>query len=164
MPKHFLRDDDLTPAEQSGVLDLADAMKKDRFGYQTLAGPRAVAVLFDKPSLRTRVSFSVGIAELGGYPLVIDTQTTHFGRGETIEERDWEQGALDHRGAIRIEDPLVDGEGLLIHLHALVVLLLGKVRGTKIAVDHGAFGGMLQGFLIPVLGDPELMLGVIHGG
>ncbi len=86
MPKHFLRDDDLTPAEQTAVLDLADAMKKDRFGYQTLAGPQAVAVLFDKPSLRTRVSFSVGIAELGGYPLVIDTQTTHFGRGETIED------------------------------------------------------------------------------
>ena len=86
MPKHFLRDDDLSPAEQTGVLDLAEAMKKDRFGYRTLAGPRTVAVLFDKPSLRTRVSFSVGIAELGGYPLVIDTQTTHFGRGETIED------------------------------------------------------------------------------
>jgi ornithine carbamoyltransferase len=43
-------------------------------------------VLFDKPSLRTRVSFSVGIAELGGYPLVIDSQSTHFGRGETIED------------------------------------------------------------------------------
>ena len=64
MPKHFLRDDDLTPAEQTGVLDLADAMRKDRFGYQALAGPRAVAVLFDKPSLRTRVSFSVDITEL----------------------------------------------------------------------------------------------------
>jgi ornithine carbamoyltransferase len=86
MPRHFLRDDDLTPAEQSAVLDLADVMKKDRFGFQTLAGPRAVAVLFDKPSLRTRVSFSVGIAELGGYPLVIDSQTTHFGRGEAIED------------------------------------------------------------------------------
>ena len=85
-PKHFLRDDDLTPAEQAAVLDLAETMKKDRFGYRTLAGPRTVAVLFDKPSLRTRVSFSVGIAELGGYPLVIDTQTTHFGRGETIED------------------------------------------------------------------------------
>ena len=86
MPRHFLRDDDLTPAEQATVLDLADAMKKDRFGYQTLAGPRAVAVLFDKPSLRTRVSFSIGIAELGGYPLVIDTQVTHFARGETVED------------------------------------------------------------------------------
>ncbi len=86
MPRHFLRDDDLTPGEQSAVLDLADQLKKDRLGYQPLAGPRAVAVLFDKPSLRTRVSFSVGIAELGGYPLVIDSQTTHFGRGETIED------------------------------------------------------------------------------
>jgi len=86
MPKHFLRDDDLTPAEQAAVLDMADEMRKNRFGYETLAGPRAVAVLFDKPSLRTRVSFSVGIAELGGYPLVIDSQATHFGRGETIED------------------------------------------------------------------------------
>jgi ornithine carbamoyltransferase len=86
MPKHFLRDDDLTPAEQTAVLDLAEAMRKDRFGHQPLAGPRAVAVLFDKPSLRTRVSFSVGIAELGGYPLVIDSQTTHFGRGETVQD------------------------------------------------------------------------------
>ena len=86
MTRHFLRDDDLTPAEQGAVLDLAAQMKKDRFGWQPLAGPRAVAVLFDKPSLRTRVSFTVGIAELGGLPLVIDTQTTHIGRGETIED------------------------------------------------------------------------------
>jgi ornithine carbamoyltransferase len=82
--RHFLRDDDLTPAEQAEVLALAAAMKQDRFGRRPLAGPRAVAVLFDKPSLRTRVSFTVGIAELGGTPLVIDTQTTHIGRGETI--------------------------------------------------------------------------------
>jgi ornithine carbamoyltransferase len=84
MPKHFLRDDDLTPAQQAEVLDLARVMKKDRFARRPLDGPRAVAVLFDKPSLRTRVSFTVGIAELGGLPLVIDTQTTHIGRGETI--------------------------------------------------------------------------------
>jgi len=84
MPKHFLRDDDLTPAQQAEVLDLARAMKKDRFARRPLEGPKAVAVLFDKPSLRTRVSFTVGIAELGGLPLVIDTQTTHIGRGETI--------------------------------------------------------------------------------
>ena len=86
MTRHFLRDDDLSPAEQAAVLDLAAQMKKDRFGWQPLAGPLAVAVLFDKPSLRTRVSFTVGIAELGGLPLVIDTQTTHIGRGETIED------------------------------------------------------------------------------
>jgi ornithine carbamoyltransferase len=84
MPKHFLRDDDLTPAQQAEVLDLARVMKEDRFARRPLEGPKAVAVLFDKPSLRTRVSFTVGIAELGGLPLVIDTQTTHIGRGETI--------------------------------------------------------------------------------
>jgi ornithine carbamoyltransferase len=84
MVKHFLRDDDLDPAQQAEVLTLAAAMKADRFARRPLEGPRAVAVLFDKPSLRTRVSFTVGIAELGGVPLVIDTQTTHIGRGEAI--------------------------------------------------------------------------------
>jgi ornithine carbamoyltransferase len=84
MARHFLRDDDLSPAEQAEVLGLAAAMKADRFARRPLDGPKAVAVLFDKPSLRTRVSFSVGIAELGGTPLVIETQTTHIGRGETI--------------------------------------------------------------------------------
>jgi ornithine carbamoyltransferase len=84
--RHFLRDDDLTPDELVEVLDLADAMKADRLGRQPLAGPRAVAVLFDKPSTRTRVSFSVGIAELGGYPLVIDAQTSQLGRGEPVED------------------------------------------------------------------------------
>jgi ornithine carbamoyltransferase len=86
MPRHFLRDDDLTPAEQAEVLALAAAMKAGRLAPRPLEGPKAVAVLFDKPSLRTRVSFSVGIAELGGFPLVIDTQTTHIGRGETIAD------------------------------------------------------------------------------
>ena len=86
MTRHFLRDDDLSPAEQAEVLDLAAAMKKDRFGWPVLAGPRAVAVLFDKQSLRTRVSFTVGIGELGGLPMVIDSQTTHLGRGETLED------------------------------------------------------------------------------
>jgi ornithine carbamoyltransferase len=86
MPRHFLRDDDLTPDEQTEVLDLADRMKKDRFALQPLAGPKTVAVVFDKPSTRTRVSFSVGVAELGGYPLVIDAQSTQLGRGEPIED------------------------------------------------------------------------------
>ncbi|MFF5181095.1 ornithine carbamoyltransferase [Micromonospora sp. NPDC000316] len=84
MIRHFLRDDDLSPAEQSTVLDLAARMKADRFGHRPLAGPRSVAVLFDKQSLRTRISFDVGIAELGGHPLVVDTQVTHFGRGEAL--------------------------------------------------------------------------------
>ena len=84
MIRHFLRDDDLTPAEQAAVLDLAARMKADRYAHQPLTGPKSVAVLFDKQSLRTRISFDVGIAELGGHPLVVDTQVTHFGRGETL--------------------------------------------------------------------------------
>jgi ornithine carbamoyltransferase len=68
------------------VLALAARLKADRLAARPLEGPRAVAVLFDKPSLRTRVSFATGIAELGGFPLVIDTQTTHQGRGETTED------------------------------------------------------------------------------
>jgi ornithine carbamoyltransferase len=61
-------------------------MKADPFAYRPLAGPRSVAVLFDKPSLRTRVSFEVGIGELGGTPVIVDSQTTHFGRGETLAD------------------------------------------------------------------------------
>jgi ornithine carbamoyltransferase len=86
MARHFLRDDDLTPAEQAQVLSLARAMKQDRFSARPLAGPKTVALLFDKPSLRTRVSFSVGVTELGGQPLEIDTAKTHLGRGETIAD------------------------------------------------------------------------------
>jgi ornithine carbamoyltransferase len=88
--RHFLRDDDLSPAELLEVLDLADRLKADRaagrLDRRPLEGPRAVAVLFDKHSTRTRVSFSVGIAELGGYPLVIDAQGSQLGRGEPIED------------------------------------------------------------------------------
>ncbi|REF01205.1 ornithine carbamoyltransferase [Thermomonospora umbrina] len=83
---HFLRDDDLTPAQQGQVLDLAAAMKRDRFAHRPLEGPRSVAVLFDKPSTRTRISFAVGIAELGGHALIMDAGTSQLGRGETIAD------------------------------------------------------------------------------
>ncbi|MFZ5851211.1 MAG: ornithine carbamoyltransferase [Actinomycetota bacterium] len=86
MTRHLLRDDDLRPAELLAVLDLADEMKRARFAHRPLAGPRAVAVVFDKPSTRTRVSFAVGIAELGGYPLVIDAQSSQLGRGEPVAD------------------------------------------------------------------------------
>jgi ornithine carbamoyltransferase len=84
--RHLLRDDDLTPAEQAEVLELAVALKADPFGHKPLAGPKAVAVLFDKASTRTRVSFEVGIAQLGGTPLIIDAQASQLGRGETIAD------------------------------------------------------------------------------
>lgn len=86
MTRHFLRDDDLSTEEQTRVLDIADDMKADRFGYRPLAGPRTVALLFDKPSTRTRLSFSVGVADLGGTPLVLDSDTTQMGRGEPLSD------------------------------------------------------------------------------
>ncbi|TWX34173.1 ornithine carbamoyltransferase [Frigoribacterium sp. ACAM 257] len=83
MTRHFLRDDDLSPAEQLEVLDLADALKRDRWSQRPLEGPQTVAVIFDKSSTRTRVSFAVGIADLGGSPLVIATANSQLGGKET---------------------------------------------------------------------------------
>lgn len=85
-PRHFLADDDLTPTEQTEVLDLAAQLKTQRYdGPKPLQG-KAVAVVFEKPSTRTRLSFEVGIAELGGHPVILDAQSTQLGRGETIED------------------------------------------------------------------------------
>jgi ornithine carbamoyltransferase len=84
--RHFLADDDLTTEEQTAVLDLADALAADPLKLSPFAGPRAVAVLFDKASTRTRISFEVGIAELGGHPLIMDSALSHLGRGEPISD------------------------------------------------------------------------------
>lgn len=86
MPRHFLRDDDLTPAEQKEVLALGLRLAQDRFAERPFAGPRTVAILFDKSSTRTRVSFATGVAELGGSPLVIEAGSSQLGRGESIAD------------------------------------------------------------------------------
>ncbi|MGP9694922.1 ornithine carbamoyltransferase [Brachybacterium sp. AOP25-B2-12] len=86
MPRHFLKDDDLAPAEQKEVLELALALAAERFAKRPLAGPRTVAILFDKASTRTRVSFATGVAELGGNPLVIDAAGSQLGRGESVAD------------------------------------------------------------------------------
>lgn len=84
--RHFLRDDDLTPKEQAEVLALAAELKRAPFARQPLAGPRGVAVIFDKNSTRTRFSFEVGIAQLAGHPVVVDARTTQLGRDETLAD------------------------------------------------------------------------------
>lgn len=86
MTRHFLRDDDLSPAEQREVLDLARALKADRWSKKPLNGPQTVAVIFDKTSTRTRVSFAVGIADLGGQPLIIDSGSSQLGAKESIAD------------------------------------------------------------------------------
>ncbi|RLK53577.1 ornithine carbamoyltransferase [Actinokineospora cianjurensis] len=85
MPRHFLRDDDLTPAEQREILDLADRLKAHPLTHRPLEG-KAVAAIFEKNSTRTRVSFEVGVAQLGGTSVIVDGRTMQLGREETIED------------------------------------------------------------------------------
>ena len=134
MTRHFLRDDDLSAAEQAHVLQRAIALKADRFADQALAGPRAVAVIFDKPSTRTRVSFSVGVAELGGYPLVIDGATSQLGRGEPIADT---ARVLDRQCA------------------AIVWRTFGHDRIEQMAARQRRAGGQRAHRRVPPLPDPR---------
>lgn len=84
--RHFLADDDVTAAEQAEILDLADSIAAEPFSRRPFDGPRSVAVIFDKHSTRTRVSFAAGIAELGGHPLILEAQASQLGRGESIAD------------------------------------------------------------------------------
>ncbi len=86
MTRNFLRDDDLSPGEQAEVLALAAELKKHPFSHRPLAGPRGVAVIFDKNSTRTRFSFEMGIAQLGGHAVVVDGRSTQLGREETLQD------------------------------------------------------------------------------
>ncbi|MEV0671696.1 ornithine carbamoyltransferase [Mycobacterium sp. NPDC050441] len=86
MIRHFLRDDDLSPEEQAEVLALAAELKKAPFSRRPLEGPRGVAVIFEKNSTRTRFSFEMGIAQLGGHAVVVDGRSTQLGREETLED------------------------------------------------------------------------------
>ncbi|WP_199425172.1 ornithine carbamoyltransferase [Actinotalea solisilvae] len=86
MTRHLLRDDDLGPAEQREVLELALRLKADRFALRPLAGPRTVAILFDKPTLRTQLSFTVGVVELGGHPMVVDGKLAQIGVRESVAD------------------------------------------------------------------------------
>lgn len=84
--RHFLADDDLSSAEQREVLELAIRLKADRFAERPLAGPRSVAIIFDKPTLRTQVSFTAGISELGGYPMLVDGGLAKIGVRESAAD------------------------------------------------------------------------------
>lgn len=85
-PRHFLRDDDLTAAEQRAVLDRALALKADPFSERPLDGPRTVAILFDKPTLRTQVSFVGAVTALGGHPMVVDGRLAGVGERESVAD------------------------------------------------------------------------------
>ncbi|MFF2088016.1 ornithine carbamoyltransferase [Nocardia sp. NPDC058176] len=111
--RHFLRDDDVTQAEQAEILALAAELKKNPFAHRPLDGPRGVGVIFEKNSTRTRFSFELGIAQLGGHAVVVDGRDTQLGREETLGDtgsvlsryvdaivwRTFEQSRLDEMSA-----------------------------------------------------------------
>ncbi len=86
MTRHFLRDDDLSPAEQREVLELAARLKAEPYSERPLAGPQSAAIFFDKTSTRTRFSFAAGVAELGGNPIIVNPGEAQLGEKESISD------------------------------------------------------------------------------
>jgi ornithine carbamoyltransferase len=167
MTRHFLRDDDLTQAEQSAILDLAVEMKRDRWGAKPLAGPQSVAVIFDKSSTRTRVSFHVGISDLGGSPLIISTANSQLGGKETptdtarvlermvsaIVWRTYAQSGLEEMAASTTV-PVVNALSDDFHPCQLLADLLtirehrGTLAGQTIAFVGDGASNMAQSYLL----------------
>jgi ornithine carbamoyltransferase len=111
MTRHYLTVDDLSAAELTALLDRADEHRADRRPRDSLAG-RTIGMLFEKPSTRTRVSFEVAIAELGGTAVVLSARDLQLGRGETVAD------------TARV---------LSRYLHALVVRTFGQERLEELA-------------------------------
>ena len=167
MTRHFLRDDDLSQTEQTAILDLAVELKKDRFGTRPLAGPRTVAVIFDKSSTRTRVSFAVGIAELGGIPLIISTANSQLGGKETAADtarvlerqvaaivwRTFAQSGLEEM-ALNTTVPVINGLSDDFHPCQLLADLLtirehrGTLAGLTVTFLGDGASNMAQSYLL----------------
>ncbi|MDJ1371570.1 ornithine carbamoyltransferase [Gulosibacter molinativorax] len=167
MIRHFLRDDDVTPAEQSEILDLAAALKQDRFAARPLEGPQTVAVIFDKSSTRTRVSFHVGISELGGSPLIFTTASSQLGGKETPSDtarvlermvsavvwRTYAQSGLEQM-ADGARVPIVNGLSDDFHPCQLLADLLtirehkGDTKGRKLVFVGDGLSNMGHSYLL----------------
>lgn len=152
MTKHFLRDNDITTDEQKQILDLALELKKSPYSQKPFAGPKTVAVIFDKTSTRTRVSFAVGIADLGGAPLIIDSQSSQLGGKESVADtakvlerqvaqivwRTYAQAGLEEMAA-NSRVPVINALSDEFHPCQLLADLLtiqehkGKLAGLKLA-------------------------------
>ncbi|WP_378145860.1 ornithine carbamoyltransferase [Cnuibacter sp. UC19_7] len=167
MTRHFLRDDDITPAEQAEILDLAERLKADRFQARPLAGPQTVAVIFDKSSTRTRVSFAVGIADLGGSPLIISTASSQLGGKETASDtarvlerqvaaivwRTYAQSGLEEM-ALGTRVPVVNALSDDFHPCQLLADLLtirehrGELAGLRVSFLGDGRSNMAQSYLL----------------
>ncbi len=86
MPRHFLSIDDVTPEELHLLLEASAKIKQSPGDHASRLEGRSVALIFEKPSTRTRVSFEVAVASMGGHPLALSSTELQLGRGETIED------------------------------------------------------------------------------
>ena len=167
MTRHFLKDDDLTPQEQAEILDLAIELKANRFSHKPFAGPQTVAVIFDKTSTRTRVSFAAGIADLGGVPLIIDSGSSQLGKKESVADtarvlerqvaqivwRTYAQSGLEEMAA-NSKVPVINSLSDDWHPCQLLADLLtireefGKTQGLKLAYIGDAANNMGNSYLV----------------
>mgnify|MGYP006072236867 FL=1 len=167
MTKHFLKDDDITPSQQAQIIDSAIKLKADRFSKRPFAGPQTVAVIFDKTSTRTRVSFAVGIAELGGIPLIIDSGVSQLGKKESVADtarvlerqvaqiiwRTYSQAGLDEMAA-NSSVPVINALSDSWHPCQLLADLMtikecfGKTEGLKLAYVGDANNNMANSYLV----------------
>ncbi len=167
MTRHFLKDDDITPAEQAEILQLAKQIKANRFDLKPFAGPQTVAVIFDKTSTRTRVSFAVGIADLGGVPLIMDSGVSQLGKKESVADtarvldrmvaqivwRTYSQSGLEEMAA-NSSVPVINALSDSWHPCQLLADLLtiqeklGTTAGKKIAYIGDAANNMANSYLV----------------
>jgi ornithine carbamoyltransferase len=167
MVRHFLKDDDVTPAEQAAILRLAHELKKSPYSAKPYAGPKTVALIFDKTSTRTRVSFSVGVADLGGSPLIIDAQTSQMAGKESVADtarvlerqvaaivwRTYAQAGLEEMAA-NSGVPVVNSLSDDYHPCQILADLMtvqehkGELAGLKLAYVGDAANNMANSYLI----------------
>ena len=167
MTRHFLKDDDLTPAEQAEIIERAIRLKADRFSERPFAGPQTVAVIFDKTSTRTRVSFAVGISDLGGVPLILDTGVSQMGKKESVADtakvlerqvaqivwRTYSQSGLEEMAA-NSKVPIINALSDSWHPCQLLADLMtirehfGKTQGLKLAYVGDAANNMANSYLV----------------
>ena len=100
MTRHFLTGAELTPDELERLIERAIELKGDRLASRVLAG-KSVALVFDMPSTRTRVSFETGVHELGGHPLVLREGELQLSRGESPRDTALVLSRMVHAVAIR---------------------------------------------------------------
>ncbi len=167
MPRHFLKDDDISPVEQAEILRLALDLKKAPYSQKPFEGPQTVALIFDKTSTRTRVSFAVGVADLGGVPLIIDSQSSQMGAKESVADtarvlgrqvsqivwRTYAHAGLEemaqHAGV-----PVINSLSDDYHPCQILADLLtitehkGKLAGLKIAYVGDASNNMANSYLV----------------